>query len=107
MSRWTVKPAIGSVLVKPMPESEMTEGGLYLVSAVEKETNICEVVDVCEPYETDARTSGYARVGPIHSIGDLVVVGKYNGRDLILDRQRFIIIRESDVLGKLIERPAE
>jgi chaperonin GroES len=101
---WRIKPSLGNVLVKPQKEELVTPTGLVMVSFVEKETHICEVVEVCDPYEAVATDRSIQRGGPIYPLGTLVIIGKYNGREIKLDREKFILIRESDVLGTLEER---
>lgn len=109
---WTIKPSIGNVLVQPQKEESLTRSGIILVApAVEKESHIAEVVGVCEPYSSAVTDKGTVQDGPIYSIGTLVIIGKYNGRNIKI-RQRpgepheeYIIIRESDVLGTLEEEP--
>lgn len=111
MTKWYIKPALGNIVVEPQSEEERTAAGLWLVGpAVETETHIAEVVEVCDEYEAVASDRSISRGGPIYSVGDLVIIGKYNGRDIKIrdDRtqpeKRFIIIRESDILGLLLHR---
>lgn len=98
---WRIQPSLGNVLVKPQTEDELTPTGLYLVHAVEKETHVAEVVEVCDPYESVASDRSIQQGGPIYPLGTLVIIGKYNGREIKMDREKFILIRESDILGTL------
>jgi len=114
MSRWFIHPALGNIVVRPQEEEERTASGLWLVApAIEQETHIAEVVAVCDPYDAAISDRSISRAGPIYQLGDLVIIGKYNGRDIkIRDSrtepvERFIIIRESDVLGLLKHREEE
>lgn len=112
MSRWTIKPALGSVLVKPLNDETVTKSGLIIIGATERETHVCEIVELCDPYESAVDDRTFQRAGPIHALGAIVLIGKYNGRDVVLTnsegkRDRYIIIRESDVLGTLEERDVE
>lgn len=109
--KWKLKPAIGNVVVEPQGEEEITKAGLILPSgSLERETHIAEVVAVCDPYEATAADRTLARAGPIYSLGQLVIIGKYNGRDIKLREDasrppvRYIIIRETDILGTLEEQ---
>jgi co-chaperonin GroES (HSP10) len=106
---WTIKPSVGNVLVKPLQEEEITDSGLILVTHIEKETYIAEVVNLCDPYEATSGDRSIQRGGPIYALGELVIIGKYNGRDIKIRQspsqphEKFIIIRESDILGILQE----
>lgn len=101
---WLLKPAPGSILVQAQKDEEKTTGGLILVApAVERETHIAEVIEVCDPYQTQTTS------GPSYRIGQLVVVGKYNGREISIrhnadqPESKYTLIRETDVLGVLTE----
>lgn len=102
---WSIKPSIGNVVVVPQTEDEVTAAGIILIApAVERESHIAEVVAICDPYPA---TGFDPRHGPMWQIGQLVIIGKYNGREIKFrqDRtkpeERYIIIRESDILGLL------
>lgn len=106
---WRIKPSLGNILVLPLQDEEITHAGIILVSHVEKETHIAEVVGLCDPYEALAGDRTLAKAGPIYALGQLVIIGKYNGRDIKIRQHasrphtKYIIIRETDILGILEE----
>lgn len=107
---WRLKPALGNILVEPLKDEEITASGLFIVHQVEKETHIALVVDVCDPYEATADDRSVQRAGPTYHVDQLVIIGKYNGRQIKIRQEagkvheEYIIIRESDVLGTLEEK---
>lgn len=108
-SPWRLRPTLGNVLVRPQTEEQVTASGLHLVSYshIEKETHVAEVVEVCEPYTAAASDRSIMQAGPVFPVGTLVVIGKYNGREVKIDRDKFILLRESDVLATLELRDAK
>lgn len=113
-STWRIKPSLGNVLVEPQTEASQ-QGTIHLVSFIEKETHICEVIETCDPYEAVASDRSIQQGGPIYPVGTLVIIGKYNGREIkwneshpdVKERKRYILIRESDILATLELRDAQ
>src|SRR5882757_6038299 len=83
-ARWRIKPALGNILVKPLEDDDekRTKAGLILIAPiVEKDTHVCEVAEVCDAYSSALDDRSIARDGPIYSVGEIVIIGKYNRRD--------------------------
>ena len=96
-------------MVVPVQEEERSNQGLIIVGVVEKETHICSIEEESPPYSSVASDRSIIQDGPAYRRGQLVIVGKYNGRDLSVRQadgrtKKFIIIRETDILGILKQR---
>lgn len=100
-----IKPALGRVILQSLPAEERTDAGIWLPQR-EQDGSVAKVVAVCDPYyaAADDQDSG-APAGPMYQVGDYVLIGKYNGVDITLGREKFIALRESDIIGTL--HPAE
>lgn len=99
-----IKPSLGRIVLQELPAEERTEAGVWLVNLREQSGQLCRVVAVCDSYgaapdddDTDAPE------GPMYKVGDVVLIGKYNGVDVELGRNKFIVLRESDIIGTLHE----
>ena len=88
--------------VRNLTTEEKSEGGIWLPGGKQVLGSVAEVVAVCDPYETD-----FGLQGPVHSVGDIVVIGKYTGVDVEIGRDKLIVTQETDILGKLIEAKEE
>jgi chaperonin GroES len=99
-----IKPALGRVCLQPLPAEERTESGIWLVNNKEQVGQACRVVEVCEPYGAGSDDQDSVPEGPIWKVGQAVLIGKYNGVDVELGREKFILLRESDVIGELQEK---
>ena len=92
-----LKPLADRVIVKQSEAEEKTASGIVLPdSAKEKPTN-GKVVSV-GPGKLDDK-------GKRHEIGlrsgDVVYYGKYSGTEVEINSEKFVILRESDILGVL------
>lgn len=97
-----IKPALGRIVLEELPLDERTESGLYLPNLKEQSGNICRVKWVCDPYwGAGDDQDKHAPEGPMYQIGELVIIGKYNGVDIQLGRNKYISLRESDIIGTL------
>ena len=93
-----LKPLADRVIVKPSEAEEKTKSGIYLPDAAKEKPTLGKVTAVGPGRineETGKRDELAVRVG------DTVYYGKYSGTDVEVDGQKFVIIRESDLLGVL------
>jgi co-chaperonin GroES (HSP10) len=63
------------------------------------ESNIGIVVAVCEPY-LKITAEGTEKLTSDYVLGDIVIFGKYTGTEVIIGRDRFIIMFDTDILAE-------
>lgn len=97
-----IKPALGRVVVELL-ESEYTSssGKIILPFGGEKITTCGRVVSTCDPYKSASDDQDKAAAGPLYSVGDVVIFGKYVGSEVQIERKKYIVMNESDILGTL------
>ena len=92
-----LKPLADRVIVRQTEAEEKTKSGIYLPDAAKEKPTKGKVIAV-GPGKLDdngKRTEVGVRVG------DTVYYGKYAGTDVEIDNEKFVILRESDLLGVL------
>lgn len=97
------KPSLGRCVITLLETDEVTEGGLFLPHGKETLANVGRVVAVCDSYESGGGDTDDSPRGPQFAVGQIVVIGKYNGTELEIERDKFIVINESDVMCTLSE----
>ena len=90
-----VKPLEDRVLVKPVEEEMVTEGGIYLPETAKERPMRGTVVAVGPGKRLD---NGKRAEMSIRK-GDTVVYGKYAGSEIEIKGEEHLILRESEVLG--------
>ena len=86
-----IKPLADRVLVKPAEAEEKTASGIIIPDSAKEKPLKGKVVAVGEGTKDEKM---------ILEEGDEVLYGKYAGTELELDGEKFIIMRQSDVLAK-------
>ena len=92
-----LRPLADRVIVKQSEAEEKTKSGIVLPDTAKEKPTKGKVIavgpgkldDKGKPMELSVRT------------GDTVFYGKYSGTDIEVDGEKFVILRESDVLGVL------
>lgn len=104
------KPSLGRIAIELLTTEERTSSGLWLPSGRETIANAGRVVMVCDQYEAADDDQDSSPSGPLFSVGQIVVIGKYNGIEVELNdldggkyHKKFLIVNESDVLCTLKE----
>jgi chaperonin GroES len=92
-----LRPLQDRVIVKQTEAEEKTKSGIYLPDAAKERPTRGKVVSV-GPGRLDEK--GKAMEIPVR-VGDTVYYGKYSGTEIEVDGQKFVILRESDLLGVL------
>ena len=87
-----IKPLADRVLIKPAPAEEKTVGGIIIPDSAKEKPLKGEIVAVGNGTKDEERV-----VKP----GDTVLYGKYAGTELELDGEKYLIMRQSDVLAIL------
>ena len=86
-----IKPLADRVLVKPAEAEEKTASGIIIPDSAKEKPLKGKVVAVGEGTKDEKM---------ILEDGDEVLYGKYAGTELELDGEKFLIMRQSDVLAK-------
>ena len=92
-----LKPLQDRVIVKQSEAEEKTKSGILLPDSAKEKPTKGKVIavgpgkldDKGKPMEIGLR------------VGDIVYYGKYSGTDVEVSGEKFVILRESDVLGVL------
>ena len=85
-----LKPMADNVLLKQSEAQETTSSGIILATTNKEKPAIYEVVSV---------GPGTKDVEMTVSVGDKVVVGKFVGTDLTLDKVDYKFVKQDDVLA--------
>ncbi|MBQ2434953.1 MAG: co-chaperone GroES [Bacteroidaceae bacterium] len=85
-----IKPLADRVLVVPAPAEERTIGGIIIPDTAKEKPLKGEVVAV---------GNGTKDEEMIVKVGDTVLYGKYAGTELELDGNKYLIMRQSDILA--------
>ena len=85
-----LKPMADNILLKAHEEKETTVSGIILATSNKEKPAIYEVVSV---------GPGTKDVTMTVSVGDKVVVGKFTGTDLTLDREEYKFVKQDDILA--------
>jgi len=81
------KPLGDRILVNVLPEREVTKGNL-LIPDMAKE----------RPMEAEVLAVGRRDLGV--EVGDHIYFGKYSGTEIELEGEKYLILKEDDILGK-------
>ncbi len=92
-----LKPLSDRVVVKPMEAEEKTASGIYLPDAAKEKPTKGKVISV-GPGKTD---DNGARMALNVKAGDTVYYGKYSGNEIEMDGDKYVILRETEILGVL------
>ena len=90
-----IKPLHDRVVVRRLPEEEMSAGGILIPDAAKENPHQGEVVSVGTGKLMDDGSSRPMAV----SQGDRVLFGKYAGTEVKLGSEELIVMREDDIMG--------
>jgi chaperonin GroES len=85
------------VIVKQQEAEEKTKSGIFLPDAAKEKPTKGKVISV-GPGRLD--DNGKPMEIPVR-VGDTVYYGKYSGTEVEVDGTKYVILRESDLLGVL------
>jgi chaperonin GroES len=94
-----LRPLDDRVVVEPLEAEERTAGGIVLPDTAKEKPQRGTVLAVGPGKLLDSGERGDLSV----AIGDEVIFGKYAGTDIELDGREVKILRETDILAKVIE----
>jgi len=93
-----VKPLDDRVVIEPMDAEEKTAGGIVLPDSAKEKPQKGRVVAVGAGTLSDEGK----RVPLCVAVGDNVFFGKYAGTEIKIDGKEFKIMREKDILAKIV-----
>ena len=92
-----IKPLDDRVLVKQSEAEEKTAGGIVLPDSAQEKPQRGKVIS-CGPGKLlDSGKRGELSVKK----GDEIFYGKYAGSEVEIDKEKYVILRESEILAKL------
>jgi len=94
-----LRPLDDRIVVEPVAAEEVTAGGIVLPDAAQEKPQRGIVVAVGAGKLLDSGERGELSV----ALGDEVIYGKYSGSDFEIDGREVKILRESDVLAKVVK----
>jgi len=94
----SLRPLEDRVVVEPVEAEEVTAGGIVLPDSAKEKPQRGTVLAVGPGKLLDSGERGTLSV----AVGDEVIYGKYAGTDIEVDGREVKILRESDVLAKVI-----
>ena len=98
MAKINLRPLDDRVVVKPLDAEEVTAGGIVLPEAAKEKPQRGKVVAVGAGKLMDSGKRGELSV----AVGDEVIFGKYGGSEVEVNGEEFKILRESDILAKVV-----
>ena len=90
-----IKPLHDRVVVRRLPEEEVSAGGILIPNAAQEKPHQGEVVSVGTGKALD---DGSVRPMAL-SVGDRVLFGKYSGTEVKLGSEELVVMREDDIMG--------
>jgi chaperonin GroES len=97
------RPLHDRVVVKRIEAEDKTTGGIIIPDTAKEKPSQGEIVAVGAGGRDEA-----GRVMPIDlKIGDRVLFGKWSGTEVKIDNAELLIMKESDIMGVVIEAVAK
>ena len=94
-----LKPLDDRIVVEPVEAEEVTSGGIVLPDTAKEKPQRGTVLAVGPGKLLDSGKRAELSV----AVGDEVIYGKYSGSDIEIDDRDIKILRESDVLAKVVK----
>ena len=94
-----LRPLDDRVVVEPVEAEEMTAGGIVLPDTAKEKPQRGTVLAVGPGKLLDSGQRGELSV----AVGDEVIYGKYAGSDFEVEDREVKILRESDILAKVVK----
>ena len=94
-----IRPLDDRIVVEPMEAEEKTAGGIVIPDTAKEKPQRGKVVAVGEGKLLDDGK----RAKPSVKKGDVVLYAKYGGTEIKVEGKDLLILRESDVLAKVVK----
>jgi chaperonin GroES len=98
MAKPKLRPLDDRVVVKPVEAEDRTAGGIVLPDTAKEKPQRGKVVSIGPGKLLESGQRGNLSV----SVGDEVIYGKYSGTDIELEGDEVKILRETDILAKVV-----
>ena len=95
-----LRPLDDRVVVEPVEAEEVTAGGIVLPDTAREKPQRGTVLAIGPGKLLDSGERGVLSV----SVGDEVIYGKYSGSDIEIEGRDVKILRESDILAKVVSK---
>ena len=95
----TIKPLDDRVVIHVLDAEEITAGGIVLPESAKEKPQRGRILAV----GPGALNDKGERVALDVEVGDDVIYSKYGGTDIKLEGDEWLILRESDILAKVVE----
>lgn len=99
MAKHKLRPLDDRVVVEPMEGEEKTAGGIVLPDTAKEKPQRGTVIAVGPGRLLDNGKRGELSV----AVGDEVIYGKYGGSDIKVNGDEVKVLRESDILAKVLK----
>ena len=99
MAKMKIRPLDDRVVVEPVEAEQTTAGGIVLPDSAKEKPQRGKVVAVGPGRLLDSGQRGELSV----TVGDEVIYGKYGGTDIEINGDEVKILRESDILAKVVD----
>jgi chaperonin GroES len=94
-----LRPLDDRVVVEPKEAEEVTAGGIVLPDSAKEKPQRGTILAVGPGKLLDSGARGALSV----SVGDEVIYGKYSGSEVEVDGREVKILRETDILAKVVK----
>jgi chaperonin GroES len=94
-----IKPLYDRILVKRIEEEEQKIGGIIIPDTAKEKPQEGEVIAVGAGRVLD---NGERQV-PDVEVGDKILFGKYSGTEVKYGDEEYLIMREDDILAKVVQ----
>ncbi|MBR4270407.1 MAG: co-chaperone GroES [Clostridia bacterium] len=91
-----IVPLFDKIVIKPVEAEKVTAGGLILPNTNQEKPQIAEVIAVGNGETFDGKTQKMQV-----AVGDKVLYPKYAGSEFKFDGVDYVILSQSDLLGKI------
>jgi chaperonin GroES len=98
MAKINLRPLDDRVVVEPQEAEDVTAGGIVLPDTAKEKPQRGKIVAVGPGKLLDSGERGALSV----SVGDEVIYGKYSGSEIEVEGREVKILRESDILAKVV-----
>ena len=99
MAKMKIRPLDDRVVVEPVEAEQTTAGGIVLPDSAKEKPQRGKVVAIGPGRLLDSGQRGELSV----TVGDEVIYGKYGGTDIEINGDDVKILRESDILAKVVD----
>ena len=98
MSKLSLRPLDDRVVIEPFEAEERTAGGIVLPDAAKEKPQRGKIIAVGPGRMLDSGERGKLNV----AVGDEVIYGKYSGTEIEVNGKDVKIMREGDILAKVV-----